>query len=110
VAVGVDASGAKPRGLIVLESHHCTTCHSLDGSVTVGPTFKGRFGTSDVVEVGGAERTVTLDETYSSTVGVGKEALFRSTAMERNLGFQRWPGTMSGSPLWGTRRRPVVGD
>jgi hypothetical protein len=32
-------------------------------------------------------------------VGVGKEALFRSTAMEGDLGAQRRPGTMSASPL-----------
>jgi len=37
----------------------------------------------------------------SSTLGVGKERLFRSTAMERNPGFQRRPGTRSPSPLGG---------
>jgi cytochrome c oxidase subunit 2 len=63
-SAGVDLVSVKPRGLIVLESHYCTNCHSLDGSVTVGPTFKGRFGTSDVVEVAGVEHGVALDEAY----------------------------------------------
>ncbi len=51
-------------GLAVLQAKSCMTCHSLDGSVTVGPTFKGAFGRRDVVEVGGAEREVTVDEAY----------------------------------------------
>jgi cytochrome c oxidase subunit 2 len=58
------ASAPEPRGLLVLERERCTTCHSLDGSVGVGPTFKGRFGTRDVVKVGGGEREVALDADY----------------------------------------------
>jgi len=40
----------------------------------------------------------------SWTVGVGNEALFRSTVIEQNLGFQRRPAAMSASPLGGGGR------
>jgi cytochrome c oxidase subunit 2 len=54
----------KPRALALLEAKACLACHSLDGSAGVGPTFKGRFGTRDVLRRGQVERTVTLDEAY----------------------------------------------
>ncbi len=63
-AASADPAGTQPRGLAVLEADHCTTCHSLDGSVSVGPTFRGRFGARDVVKVGARERHITLDEAY----------------------------------------------
>ena len=39
----------------------CNTCHSLDGTKVVGPTFKGVFGRSEKI-TGGAE--ITVDENY----------------------------------------------
>lgn len=39
----------------------CATCHSLDGSARVGPTFKGIFGRTEKI-VGGT--TVKVDEAY----------------------------------------------
>jgi len=53
-----------PRGLALLEDKGCLTCHSVDGSVAVGPTFKGRFGGRDVVKRGDVETEVELDEAY----------------------------------------------
>jgi cytochrome c oxidase subunit 2 len=64
VAVPAARREAVHPGLAVLEAKSCTTCHSLDGSVTVGPTFKGAFGRKDVVETEGTEREVTVDEAY----------------------------------------------
>jgi cytochrome c oxidase subunit 2 len=40
---------------------NCTSCHTLDGSVKVGPSFKGTFGTV-VKTADGA--SVKMDETY----------------------------------------------
>jgi cytochrome c oxidase subunit 2 len=53
-----------PAALALLESHGCLGCHSLDGSPSVGPTFKGRFGTRALLEVGGAVREEILDDSY----------------------------------------------
>lgn len=54
----------KPAGLLVLEAKGCLACHSLDGSVKVGPTFRNRFGSRDVVVRDGKEDQVTLDAQY----------------------------------------------
>jgi cytochrome c oxidase subunit 2 len=42
----------------------CLGCHSLDGSPSVGPTFKGVFGRQTIVDSGGQERSITVDEEY----------------------------------------------
>jgi len=48
-----------------LKAKACLTCHSLDGSVMVGPTFKGLFGQKHVVrDAGGTEREATVDDAY----------------------------------------------
>ncbi len=39
----------------------CVTCHSLDGSTLVGPTFKGLFGKTEELADG---TSVTVDENY----------------------------------------------
>jgi cytochrome c oxidase subunit 2 len=60
----VGGTPQRPRGLVLLEANGCTVCHSLDGSVTVGPTFAGRFGARDVVKRGAAEQAIVVDEPY----------------------------------------------
>jgi cytochrome c oxidase subunit II len=42
----------------------CLGCHSLDGSAGVGPSFKGIMGRRETVVTKGAERAITIDETY----------------------------------------------
>jgi cytochrome c oxidase subunit 2 len=51
-------------GLAVLKGKQCLSCHSTDGSVMVGPTFKGAFGAKQVIVAGGAEKEVLVDEAY----------------------------------------------
>jgi cytochrome c oxidase subunit 2 len=46
----------------ILKTKDCLTCHSLDGSVMVGPTFKGLFGQKQIVVVKGKEREFTCDD------------------------------------------------
>lgn len=60
------AAKAKPKadGRALLDEKGCLICHSIDGSVVVGPTLKGIFGRSSVVITKGAERTVVADEEY----------------------------------------------
>jgi cytochrome c oxidase subunit 2 len=49
-------------GLSVLKQKQCLACHSVDGSVMVGPTFKGLYGGKELVVAGSSEREVTVDE------------------------------------------------
>jgi cytochrome c oxidase subunit 2 len=56
--------GAEHAGKELLEKHGCLGCHSLDGTLKVGPTFKGIWGRQVTVVTGGSERTVIVDEAY----------------------------------------------
>lgn len=42
----------------------CLSCHSIDGSPLVGPSFKGVFGRKSIVVTDGKEREVTVNEDY----------------------------------------------
>jgi len=59
-AAPVAQAPADPRYQL-LEAKDCMTCHSIDGSESIGPTFKGIFGRT-VKLAGGA--TVTADDAY----------------------------------------------
>lgn len=67
--------GAAPEGeaaglpqhpaVTVLRAHDCLACHSLDGSVMVGPTFLGMYGAVRTVkDASGAVRAMRADEAY----------------------------------------------
>lgn len=45
----------------LLEAKDCLTCHSMDGSDGIGPTFKGMFGRKTKLKDG---TTITADEAY----------------------------------------------
>ena len=53
-----------PDGAKLIQERGCNACHSLDGSVKIGPTFKGLFGRKEIVVAAGKERTITVDEGY----------------------------------------------
>jgi len=58
------AKAGEPEAVAVLRRRNCLTCHSTDGSVMVGPTFRGLYGQRvDVVE-GDRTRTVLVDERH----------------------------------------------
>jgi cytochrome c oxidase subunit 2 len=58
------AQSANPA-MAVLNTKGCLTCHSLDGRVMVGPTFKGIYGRQEVVkDSAGHERAVTVDAVH----------------------------------------------
>lgn len=62
---GAGAAGEpKAPALQILEAKNCLMCHSTDGSPMVGPTFKGIFGSREVVEAGGKEVELVRDEAY----------------------------------------------
>ncbi len=55
---------AEPRaiaGAALVENRRCTSCHSLDGSRSSGPTWKGLAGTQRNLSDG---RTVVVDDEY----------------------------------------------
>ncbi|MGQ9589413.1 MAG: cytochrome c oxidase subunit II [Planctomycetota bacterium] len=63
------ASAAPPAapehpGLAVLQARECLACHSLDGAVMVGPTFRELYGSQVTVRSGGVERRAVVDEAY----------------------------------------------
>ncbi len=51
-------------GLQVLKQYACTSCHSLDGTRLVGPSFKGFFGIREIVITDGVENEILVDEAY----------------------------------------------
>ncbi len=48
-------------GAKLYKSKACVTCHTIDGSKLVGPSFKGKFGTIETLASG---KTVTVDENF----------------------------------------------
>jgi len=64
VSMPVDAPPENP-GLAILEANSCLSCHSLDGEVMVGPTFKDIYGReATVVGADGTEREIEIDDDY----------------------------------------------
>lgn len=53
---------AELGGLAILKRNDCLECHSVDGTTGVGPTFKGLMGSVQEFAVGGADRSLTVDE------------------------------------------------
>ena len=51
-------------GKQVYEKYQCTTCHTIDGSPRIGPTFKGAYGRTEHVTEDGAEKEIVVDENY----------------------------------------------
>ncbi len=57
----VEASPA----LNILNQKFCSTCHSIDGSVLVGPSLKGLYGKKEtVIDSKGKERDIIADDAY----------------------------------------------
>jgi cytochrome c oxidase subunit II len=52
------------EGLVLIKKNACTGCHSIDGAKGIGPTFKGLFGSTRTITVGGADKDVVADELY----------------------------------------------
>jgi len=51
-------------GLAVIKANGCLTCHSLDGSKIVGPSFKGLYGSKRTVITDQGEKTVDANDDY----------------------------------------------
>ena len=55
---------AQATGTALLAAKGCTSCHSLDGSRLVGPSFKALAGRKETVTAGGVDKEITVDEAY----------------------------------------------
>jgi cytochrome c oxidase subunit 2 len=53
-----------PSALALMEEKECLTCHSVDGTPMVGPTFKGLYGSKQVVVSGDRAREIVADDAY----------------------------------------------
>lgn len=53
-----------PAGEQLLFERGCVSCHTVNGSTSVGPTLKGLFGSKVQVTSGGDVHEVTVDEAY----------------------------------------------
>lgn len=52
------------HGALLYKTKGCASCHSIDGTRIVGPTFKGVYGHDVTVLTNGSERTVKADDAY----------------------------------------------
>jgi cytochrome c oxidase subunit 2 len=52
---------AEELGEILFETKGCITCHTIDGSARVGPTFLHAYGVRITLESG---ETIVIDEVY----------------------------------------------
>lgn len=70
-----DTAG-QDQGRALAEAEGCVSCHSTDGSIIAGPSFRGLFGSRrSVVDAQGAQSTVLADEAYVRQSIVQPEAL-----------------------------------
>jgi cytochrome c oxidase subunit 2 len=58
------AEPPKPDGAGIAREKGCLACHSLDGSRSVGPTFKGLYNSRVTVKQNGTRLIVTADDSY----------------------------------------------
>jgi cytochrome c oxidase subunit 2 len=57
----IEAMPLAELGELTFNQSGCSTCHSLDGSAKVGPSFKGVFGRQEKIF---GQGTITVDENY----------------------------------------------
>ncbi len=51
-------------GLVVMQANTCLTCHTLDGTKVIGPTFKGLYGRKTTVVTESGEKEVEVNDEY----------------------------------------------
>ncbi len=63
-----DTSAPEPVGYQILKKNACVSCHSTDGSVIIGPSFKNLWGEkTTVIDENGNEIEIIVDEDYIKT-------------------------------------------
>ncbi len=67
LALGGPEAGLSPQareGWELVQKRGCLACHNTDGSVTIGPSWRGLVGRRETVVAEGREREVVVDEAY----------------------------------------------
>jgi cytochrome c oxidase subunit 2 len=59
-----DVPEGEHPGLTIMKRNACISCHSLDGSKLIGPSFKGIYGRTETVLEGNNEIEITVDDEY----------------------------------------------
>ena len=59
-----EESAYEHPGLLVLKKNACLSCHTIDGSKLIGPSFKGVWGRTETVITNDTERQILVDEEY----------------------------------------------
>jgi cytochrome c oxidase subunit 2 len=69
VSTGAPVAGvSEDPAVAILKEKSCLACHSLDGSVSVGPTFKGLYGQKQIVVAHGKEREIAVDDAFLAKI------------------------------------------
>jgi len=84
------------RGQLWYERYGCVSCHSLDGTPNVGPTWSGLFGSENTLTTG---EVVTADESYLKESIIDPNAKivqgFSAGVMPQNFGQELTPDQIS---------------
>jgi cytochrome c oxidase subunit 2 len=59
-----DADSDDHPGLIIMRNNACLSCHSLDGSKLVGPSFKGLYNSPKKLIIDGKETQLVANDEY----------------------------------------------
>ncbi len=59
-----EGAGKALDAVKIMENNGCLGCHTLDGTMRVGPSFKGIFGKEAEVITTGRRRKIIIDEEY----------------------------------------------
>ncbi|MDR3640949.1 MAG: cytochrome c oxidase subunit II [Humidesulfovibrio sp.] len=102
-------AASKPDGRAIAEAQGCLGCHSLDGSVIVGPSFKGLFGTKSLAKDGApVDRAFVAALLHDPAARLGKATMMPAypalTAADREalVNFLESLGVKPGSAGQGT--------
>ena len=82
--------GSAQEGAELVRSEGCTACHSANGQSSIGPTWKGLYGSEVQLEDG---TTVTADDEYLTTAIEDPDAQrvkgFSGTMPKRDLSTEQ---------------------
>jgi cytochrome c oxidase subunit 2 len=65
---GSESASPAERGAQLMQDKGCLGCHSIDGSIRIGPTLKGVYGSKVTVLTSGEEKIILADEEYLRTM------------------------------------------
>jgi cytochrome c oxidase subunit II len=82
----------------ILQAKGCLGCHSLDGTVKIGPTFKKLFNRTEAVIIRGVEKNTVVDETF-----IRNQILF-----PRSVNIKGYPDIMPQIPLTDTELKTII--